>query len=802
MKRLMAQAELFSTRLWRGAARAAAWAVIAAPGVVPEAWSLCGVALAQPCGTIEGLGTFGGKTGNALDVSLDGGVVVGYAKNTVGFGNDRAFRWTAAGGLQDLGTLGGSTSHAYGVSGDGGVVVGDAVTGTFAFHAFRWTEPGGMEDLGTLGGTKSEAWGVSTDGSIVVGQASASGTSPQRAFRWTAGTGMQDLGILPGGTASWARGVSDDGNVVVGQATNAGGSLRAFLWTPTGGMVDLGVLGGASPTANTEAWDVSGDGSVVVGRSLLPGGFHAFRWTAASGMQDLGTLGGASSAAYGVSRDGAFVVGDAFTASGQQRAFRWSAAEGMVELIGTLGGPSSQARDVNRDGTVAVGQSDNATFDFNAFRWAYCDLDQDGIYDDWEVNGVPYTKSDGTTGFYELVGADPTRKDLFVEIDAMAGRAPQQLTIDKVINAFDLSPVPPPVGVPGGQGGVSLHAFVDDESLPLAAYGADYWADFQSDKQAWFGSFAERVGPDAAALLEAKRKVYRYCIFADTYGGTSSSGVAEGITCDDFMVTLGAWSPAGGTEDEQAGTFMHELGHTLGLRHGGADDTNYKPNYNSAMNYLWQLPTGYGNVGPGNTFVLRYAEGPAWPTLKEDALVESAGIGGDYLIHIPFIAPDGGGGCTVPHGPGCVRYAFSVGAVDWNNDGDPSTPGTLPDTMNINAFNDDPSAAPAMQELKGHDDWSNLKYDFKGSPFSAPGATAPPGPPEMTFETYEFLASLPPPPPTCYADCDGTGDLSIDDFNCFQTFFALGDPYVDCDGDSALSIDDFICFQTFFAIGC
>ncbi len=54
----------------------------------------------------------------------------------------------------------------------------------------------------------------------------------------------------------------------------------------------------------------------------------------------------------------------------------------------------------------------------------------------------------------------------------------------------------------------------------------------------------------------------------------------------------------------------------------------------------------------------------------------------------------------------------------------------------------------------------------------------------------------------CYPDCDGDTVLSIDDFICFQTFFALNDPYADCDGDTALSIDDFICFQTFFAIGC
>jgi hypothetical protein len=54
----------------------------------------------------------------------------------------------------------------------------------------------------------------------------------------------------------------------------------------------------------------------------------------------------------------------------------------------------------------------------------------------------------------------------------------------------------------------------------------------------------------------------------------------------------------------------------------------------------------------------------------------------------------------------------------------------------------------------------------------------------------------------CYPDCDGDQVLSIDDFVCFQSFFAFGDPYADCDGDNLLSIDDFVCFQSFFAFGC
>jgi hypothetical protein len=62
-----------------------------------------------------------------------------------------------------------------------------------------------------------------------------------------------------------------------------------------------------------------------------------------------------------------------------------------------------------------------------------------------------------------------------------------------------------------------------------------------------------------------------------------------------------------------------------------------------------------------------------------------------------------------------------------------------------------------------------------------------------------YIATIDAP---CAADCDADGSLTIDDFICFQTLFALGDPSADCDADGALTIDDFICFQTLFAIGC
>src|SRR5207249_1535359 len=44
-----------------------------------------------------------------------------------------------------------------------------------------------------------------------------------------------------------------------------------------------------------------------------------------------------------------------------------------------------------------------------------------------------------------------------------------------------------------------------------------------------------------------------------------------------------------GTTDQQAGTLMHEIGHNLGLRHGGGDNDNCKPNYRSVMSYTRQF---------------------------------------------------------------------------------------------------------------------------------------------------------------------------------------------------------------------
>jgi len=80
----------------------------------------------------------------------------------------------------------------------------------------------------------------------------------------------------------------------------------------------------------------------------------------------LGTLGGNQSEAYGVSADGSVVVGWAYNAAGQKRAFRWTAAGGMEDLnltyahLLTDGSVLLEAHAISPDGRYIVGEGYNA----------------------------------------------------------------------------------------------------------------------------------------------------------------------------------------------------------------------------------------------------------------------------------------------------------------------------------------------------------------------------------------------------------------------------------------------------------
>jgi probable HAF family extracellular repeat protein len=158
---------------------------------------------------------------------------------------------------------------------------------------------------------------------------------------------FQGLGVLPGWDQSQAWGVSGDGSVVVGQVSKLGSSTRCFAWTARDGMQDLGTLGGD----NCEASAASGDGSAIVGRSSnTAGNYRPFRWTPAGGMQDLPSSPPEflSGHALDVSTDGASVVGLFGFAE------RWTVAGGPEDL------GEFKSRGISPEGQVVVGRTNHA----------------------------------------------------------------------------------------------------------------------------------------------------------------------------------------------------------------------------------------------------------------------------------------------------------------------------------------------------------------------------------------------------------------------------------------------------------
>jgi hypothetical protein len=423
---------------------------------------------------------------------------------------------------------------------------------------------------------------------------------------------------------------------------------------------------------------------------------------------------------------------------------------------------------------------------YTPVTWNFCivDSDGDGIPDAWETNGI---NVNGTV--YTLPGANPNHKDIYVEADAMSqdldGNGSLNVTNEKAIGRDmnldgqissatpvneDLRPAVgalqavvtafanSPVTNPDGTTGVTLHFasstsdLVDDGNLPLTTWGAtnstNPWPGFFALKSQFFGSQAERSSPNAANLLAAKALVYHYVIFALEQGATTtttggvttispdgSSGLSENPG-NDLMVTLGDWGTPGGTIQQQEGTFMHEFGHNLGLGHGGGDGINNKPNYDSVMNYTWQVPQSWMSTDPNGHVVpsiwqLDYSR-TAFPTLGEASLDETTGI-------------QGTAGRFVQVGPyNNIRNVWETGPVDWNGDGSATAIGVAVDVNRlVGDTNGDGTINSADgspgQSLAGYNDWANLDYNFRSTSAVQNGQNEPLETDELTYQTFQSL---------------------------------------------------------------
>ncbi len=387
----------------------------------------------------------------------------------------------------------------------------------------------------------------------------------------------------------------------------------------------------------------------------------------------------------------------------------------------------------------------------------------------------------------EPFNADPLHKDLYVEIDymdcALGGCAgndlhshhPSDVALQRVVDSFDRAPVMNP----DGQMGIRLHVLGSggyvDEAIPEitpVAFDPNHvnancpppaatfdWikrGDPNDPCDGHFGSPVDRADINCTNILEARRRVIRYVVFGhDQSDSCGSSGIADPFG-DDALITLGSgfehcaqiaarsWQTSFLEEwrDLEAGTFMHELGHTLGLLHGGGGQlpdrfVNCKPNYLSVMQYGRQfnaagVATGVPGVPYGDLIridrPLDYSRSQLQP-LFENELNENDGIGGPL-------------GSRTLFGIGGASFIGSSGTpINWND-----SPGPTPDPSveaDVNFINAIPRCGPSPhQKLSGHDDWGALLLNFRGSPSSAQGAYSPGTSLEPEQTDLEYLTAV------------------------------------------------------------
>ena len=283
------------------------------------------------------------------------------------------------------------------------------------------------------------------------------------------------------------------------------------------------------------------------------------------------------------------------------------------------------------------------------------DEDGDAIPDYIEINGYDHNNDGEIDVNLAEMGASPRHKDVFVHVDWLespnaAGHSHKMkpYTLETLVNAFADAPVQNPDGKPGIKLHISFGTGIPETSenevlgeITVVEGKDEYdWDEFDLLKAQYFP-------PERTPIFHYAILAHHLPIAPNRQG--RPIGVAKPMdergAGSDFIVALydvesGPGIIAGLYYPFHAGTFMHELGHNLGLDHGGVvldeqgrpvgpDKTEFKPNHLSVMNYSFMtrgVLKGYASRFFRRTIDYSRFGSEDLSTLNESALSETQGF--------------------------------------------------------------------------------------------------------------------------------------------------------------------------------
>ncbi len=262
---------------------------------------------------------------------------------------------------------------------------------------------------------------------------------------------------------------------------------------------------------------------------------------------------------------------------------------------------------------------------------------------DEDVDGIPDCAEEAGKTFFGMPvhswGARKNVTDLFIEVDYMSkassgdhGTEPRKEVFDKVKAVFARQGYALHFDVGGLYGsGPENYNLGGGQAVQYSPWiGLSDWRNEYNGNHAVPGMKNNDSYPGVFSYMPVyfdnkpeRARLFYYALFASSQaaGGEGSSGQAPDYFDYYFYVALGSPAEASKSRwflnadndtelnrmiNSQSSVFMHELGHILGLSHGGWPDNypnyepNFKPNYTSIMNYAYAL-SGVPNDGVGFT---------------------------------------------------------------------------------------------------------------------------------------------------------------------------------------------------------